>query len=153
MNDYYKQHQEKLIQRTKTWESNNKQRKNETSKQWVSKNKEKRQETCKKYYKNNKDKAAQSSKNWKSKNPDKLTFYASQRRLIKKEAMPDWANKEKIQEIYKMASDIRENGIDVHVDHIIPLRGKFVCGLHVHNNLQIIDAKENLSKFNKFVLE
>lgn len=153
MNDYYMKHQEKLIQRTRDWEKNNKQRKKESSKQWILKNKTKRQEVCKRYYENNKDKALEATRKWKTNNHNKLLFYASQRRLIKKEAMPAWANVEKIQEIYNIATSMRKNGMNVHVDHIVPLRNKLVCGLHVHNNLQILDAKENLSKFNKFSLE
>lgn len=153
MNSYYLQHQEKLIQRTRDWEANNKQQKNATQKKWAQKNKDKRKESTKKYYINNTKKASAATKNWKSNNSGKLCFYASQRRLIKKTAMPQWANLEKIHDIYKEAADLRANGHDVHVDHIIPLRNKYVCGLHVHNNLQILDAKENLHKFNKFVIE
>lgn len=57
---------------------------------------------------------------------------------------PKWANKDKIKEIYKN----RPKGFDV--DHIIPLQGKFVSGLHVENNLQYLTVKENRSKYNKF---
>jgi hypothetical protein len=59
--------------------------------------------------------------------------------------IPKWANLEKIREIYKN----RKKGY--HVDHIIPLQGKNVCGLHVENNLQYLKARDNLSKGNNFV--
>jgi len=58
--------------------------------------------------------------------------------------IPKWANLEKIREIYKKSKK------GYHVDHIIPLQGKNVSGLHVENNLRIIKATSNLSKGNKF---
>jgi hypothetical protein len=78
-------------------------------------------------------------------------FYAYQRHTAKLKAFPKWANKEAILEVYKKAKRIeKETGIKQHVDHIVPLRGKNVCGLHVEYNLQVLSARENIAKNNKW---
>lgn len=58
-------------------------------------------------------------------------------------ATPPWANGDAIKAIYKEAHERRLRGEDVEVDHIYPLRGAFVCGLHCEDNLQIISRKLN----------
>lgn len=69
-------------------------------------------------------------------------------------ATPKWADFDKIAEVYRERDRIiRETGIDHHVDHMVPLNGKLVCGLHVHYNLRVIEARENLKKYNKFDTE
>jgi len=76
----------------------------------------------------------------------------NKRRSKAKYATPSWADKTKMRLVYKLASNLnRLHGAEkYHVDHIIPLQGKRVSGLHVHNNLQIISAVANKSKFNKW---
>jgi hypothetical protein len=62
-----------------------------------------------------------------------------------------WADLGKIRAIYKMAAQLtKETGIPHEVDHMLPIKGRKVSGLHVHFNLQVIPAMDNRKKFNKF---
>jgi hypothetical protein len=75
---------------------------------------------------------------------------AIKRRAVKFKAVPRWAD------ITKVNLFIDNCPVGFHIDHIIPLVGEAVCGLHVLENLQYLPARENLSKHNKidpFTLE
>lgn len=46
-----------------------------------------------------------------------------------------------------------ETGVQYVVDHIVPLKHPFVCGLHAYANLQILTDEENKAKGNSFDIE
>lgn len=105
-------------------------------------------------YKKNSYKIKQRRKRYCQNNTHKITENSAKRHAMKLKRMPCWLTKEQkqeIKEIYKKSKAItKETGIPHHVDHIIPLQGKEVSGLHVPWNLQILTATDNCSKHNKY---
>lgn len=85
---------------------------------------------------------------WKEKNPEKSRakgrLTQAKYHAAKLKRIPKWANLLKIKEIYNNCPK------GYHVDHIIPLQGVNVSGLHVEENLQYLTANENIRKSNKF---
>lgn len=88
---------------------------------------------------------------WAKENPEKEAANKAKRRAIRRNATVLWADNAAIQQVYSDARALSEDlGVQFEVDHIIPLRGKLVCGLHWQGNLQIIPANDNRKKANKF---
>lgn len=95
-------------------------------------------------------------RNWKSRNKDLVNASTAKRRASKLNATPKWLNsghKAEIEGLYLYAQIFSQIGEQLHVDHIVPLQGENVCGLHAPWNLQVIPASENLSKSNKLIEE
>lgn len=118
--------------------------------------------TCvKDYKKTNQNKVSSYQKKYNRiyqiKNKGKINALISKRRAIKLKATPMWLTEEHFKEIerfYVQAQDLKLlTGLEYHVDHIVPLQGKNVCGLHVPWNLQVIPAKENMRKSNRLEKE
>lgn len=77
--------------------------------------------------------------------------YAMKRHASKMKRTPAWADQQAIQSVYEECRRLtRSSGLEYQVDHIIPLQGRLVSGLHVENNLRIIPAVENRQKHNAF---
>ena len=104
-------------------------------------------ENKKKKYQSDKKYASEAHKKWRDANKDKTRLKSANERAVRLQRLPSWANKELIKEFYLNCPE------GYHVDHIIPLRGKTVSGLHVIENLQYLPANENISKGNKFTFE
>jgi uncharacterized protein YdaU (DUF1376 family) len=86
--------------------------------------------------------------------PSQKAAYTSMRNASRVSATPVWlssADKDEIAAIYADAvAKTAQSGFKHEVDHIVPLRSKLVCGLHVKWNLAVITASENRAKSNKF---
>ncbi len=112
----------------------------------------KRNENIEEYNKN----SLAYAKKWQQNNKGKVSFLARQYKLSKTKQTPNWLSEEQIKEIlveYELSAWCTEvTGIKYQVDHVVPLRGKQVCGLHVPWNLQVIPAIDNIKKSNKFVV-
>ncbi len=140
---------EDRIKYLKEWRQNNPNARKEN----YIKNKEQCADYAKTYRKDNLDKLRANSRKWQKDNLDRDAAKTAKRRAAKLKALPKWLTKdelEQIKELYTIAQMFKlYTGEEYHVDHIVPLQGENVCGLHVPWNLQVIPAKENLSKSNK----
>ena len=94
-------------------------------------------------------------KAWKERNTVWVRADTKARRRKHRLATPKWLTREQkgqIRELYKIAITMtKTTGEQYVVDHIVPLRSEFVCGLHVPWNLRVIPRQENLLKSNKLI--
>jgi hypothetical protein len=101
-------------------------------------------EKLKKNYEANQKTQSERWRRWRLKHLKEHNAKSALEKAMRLQRIPPWADLEAIKQFYLN----RPEGY--HVDHIVPLRGKTVSGLHVLENLQYLPAKENMSKGNKF---
>lgn len=164
--EYYYKNKEKELVRHKEYRDNNKDRQREWAKNWRLKNKERNKENARKYRENNRDKVRELEANWRQKNPeksrarhskwaknnpDKCCARTAKRRAMLIRATPVWLTPEMLKDIqffYRIRAEMEEPK-KWNVDHIIPLKGRNVRGLHVPWNLRLLPASVNFRKSNK----
>jgi len=148
---YYHKNKEREQKRSREWIAENKTRRSIKQKvcykRWMDKgdNRNNEQIRLRKYREENKEIDRKSKKKWRDANKGKIRAKCAKRRAQKLNATVEGYDAE-IKEIYKNCPK------GYHVDHIVPLQGKTVCGLHVPCNLQYLTAEENLRKSNKLIV-
>ena len=138
----------------KAWGLANPEKVKAAKKKYAAKNKEAVQARVDAWKVANPEKMDLARKNWLKNNKGIHQAIVRKRQAGKINRTPAWLSefdKLKIKCIYSIAAMLtRENKEPWHVDHIIPLQGKMVSGLHVPSNLWFIRGSENCKKSNKF---
>lgn len=98
----------------------------------------------------NPEKAKERVARWTKANPGKVSAKGARRRAAVLQRTPSWADHDAIAGMYELAAAFRRTGMQVEVDHDIPLQGRVVSGLHVAENLQLINSTANKVKSNGF---
>ncbi len=116
--------------------------------------KEKAKQNARLWCKRNPEKRKQIVAAWEKRNKDYMNAKTARRYARKGKATLKSVTIKDIMPIYKQARLLTEKtGVQYHVDHIVPLFGEAVCGLHVPWNLRVITAKENQNKSNKLITQ
>ncbi len=140
---------------SRMWRLAHPERDKEVSRKWRTENRARATEIARLWREKNRDKSREYVRNFQRNNPLVIKKNAANRRAKQRNAYAGWG-RELTELVVAEACDLRDKrelatGIKWHVDHVIPLRGKLVSGLHVWNNLQVIPAVVNVRKNNAFV--
>lgn len=175
---YQETNREKVLQQKREERQRNKDTYRERDAAYYEATKDRQKTQRKEWYERNKESAIERATQWNAENPERRKVIQSKnkqtrkhvvkaeyernkadyfsraagRRVTVKQATPQWVDKDQVAEMYIIASKL--NGFFTkpifHVDHVVPLNNPLVCGLHVHTNLEVIPAKRNLSKGNRY---
>lgn len=145
---------------SRQWNADNAERKRASSRAWVTENAERHRKTNRQRYRikpqyfkdksaewraKNSDRKLASDRRWRNENRGRDRATKAKYKAAKLNATPPWVNYSEIVLIYDQCP------AGHHVDHIVPLQGENVCGLHVPWNLQYLSETENLKKGNRLL--
>lgn len=152
------------------WKKKNRKACSETSQLWQTRNRERVRKLKKANYRNNEDvrkaqalrakkwltgnreKSKASTAKYRTKNLARAAAAQQRRRAKLLQRTPVWSDQGAILQFYLHAREMTiKTGIPHEVDHIYPLQGELVSGLHVETNLRVVPQADNRSKGNRLV--
>lgn len=142
--DYLKRSEE-IKATVRKWREENPERHSAAQREYYALNAERVKQRSRTWRIDNPERKAANDKAWAQANPLKVKLNKALRRARVRQATPCWADRTELDDVYLEALHMQ-----MHVDHIIPLKHRLVCGLHVPENLQLLTASENARKSNKF---
>jgi hypothetical protein len=150
---YAQRNREKAYQKVKEWRAENPDKLAEQHKRYAARYPEKMVAKVLAWKERNPEKAAEVSRKSRQKHAARVLANKAKYRAAKLQATPSWLNKGHWFEIgcvYLYRDALKRVGLDYHVDHVVPLQGKKVSGLHVPENLQVLPADRNRLKNNHY---
>lgn len=145
--DWYDKNRERVIERVRGNYYADLDKSRQRARDYAAENRVAARERARDWAQNNPEQKKASDKRWKVNNPAHYTSLKAKYRATRRMACPPWvdeAHMARIHEIYRLRREITEQtGVPHEVDHIVPLQGKTVCGLHVWWNLRVIPREEN----------
>lgn len=147
--NHYEKNKQSYIKKARKWQEENPERYAESKLEYFSREDVKTASRIRtrEWAKNNKEKKKSYDDAWKEQNRAVVRSYKAKRRAKERKATPSWltdAHYAAIKAVYEEAYRLsQETGVEHQVDHIVPLSGKTVSGLHVPWNLRAIPAEEN----------
>lgn len=148
---YREDNRELILKRKALYREQNKDKINDYAKSYRVKNRDAINQKLRVDAHKNPEKYRNRRRRYVEKNRVRVRSLDRAKKLRRMKRTPAWADIDHIHEFYEARECIQNaTGECYHVDHIIPLQGEFVSGLHVPGNLQIIRAKRNLKKHNSY---
>lgn len=152
--EYYIKNRESIIKRVSEYVRENEEKIKALQASYYLKNKDSIIKRAAQYAIANKDTISVKTSAYKKAHRPECNARSAAREAKKRNATPVWLTNghyEQMEETYILAKELQWLSEEpLHVDHIIPLQGENVSGLHVPWNLQVLPAFLNISKSNKF---
>lgn len=138
------------------WQKDNPEKARRNQQNWQSRNPRLAALRSNDWYYDNIERHKKTRRRYFEENPHLRAKLSSLQRAAKSNRTPKWLTEDDfwlMDEIYRLAgARTAQTGVAWHVDHVIPLRGKLVSGLHVPSNLRVVEWKENLIKGNSYAV-